>query len=308
MVMVDPYRTPVRRTRIHLLRTSFYIGLSPFWIAHAACAASSLKSLGAFSGKYSSKGSAFLRRYNFGGRVTCEGNRFEPTSPRSGSASAVAASRRRPIPVSEEMGTSVFGFFDPLSIASDENFARYREGELKHGRVAMAASVGLIVPDFFKVRTQGLGLPNFLRLQNFQLKILDCIQFGGNLSWSAGITFSDVPAGIGAIWAVPLLGWAQILLFVGVLERFVFVQRGWGEMPGDYGTGYFGKIDKSANERQLLLELDCGRLAMIAVVGQVAGELMTGYTVIGQWREGLIFGDLLAAVEKSLRYLSLKLS
>jgi len=282
MVMVDPYRTPVRRTRIHLLRTSFYIGLSPFWIAHAACAASSLRSLGAFSGKYSSKGSAFLRRYNFGGRVTCEGNRFEPTSPRSGSASAVAASRRRPIPVSEEMGTSVFGFFDPLSIASDENFARYREGELKHGRVAMAASVGLIVPDFFK--------------------------FGGNLSWSAGITFSDVPAGIGAIWAVPVLGWVQILLFVGVLERFVFVQRGWGEMPGDYGTGYFGKIDKSANERQLLLELDCGRLAMIAVVGQVTGELMTGYTVIGQWREGLIFGDLLAAVEKSLRYLSLKLS
>ena len=45
--------------------------------------------------------------------------------------------RRKSIPVSEEMGAGLLGFFDPLSIASDDNFARNRERELKHGRVAM---------------------------------------------------------------------------------------------------------------------------------------------------------------------------
>jgi hypothetical protein len=65
----------------------------------------------------------------------------------------------RPIPpLEQELGCSptlstVFGkeegyFFDPLSFATDENFARLREAELKHGRVAMLATIGTIVPEF----------------------------------------------------------------------------------------------------------------------------------------------------------------
>jgi hypothetical protein len=44
-------------------------------------------------------------------------------------------------------------FFDPLSFATDENFARLREAELKHGRVAMLATIGMIVPEFSQKNT-----------------------------------------------------------------------------------------------------------------------------------------------------------
>ena len=127
-------------------------------------------------------------------------------------------------------------------------------------------------------------------------------RFPGFLSESLNIKFSDVPSGIGALREVPFLGWVQIVAFVGTLERFVFVQRGEGEMPGDYGTGYFGKVDKSAHESQLLLELDIGRLAMLAFLGQVAGELATGFTTIGQWRNGLILGDLFVTINSLLHF------
>lgn len=62
---------------------------------------------------------------------------------------------RRIPPLEQELGCSptlsrVLGkenyFFDPLSFASDENFARYREAELKHGRVAMLAIIGMVAP------------------------------------------------------------------------------------------------------------------------------------------------------------------
>jgi hypothetical protein len=68
---------------------------------------------------------------------------------------AVTAYSASPVQLSEELGCSptlaqVFGketvYFDPLGIATDTNFARLREAELKHGRVAMAAVLGLYAP------------------------------------------------------------------------------------------------------------------------------------------------------------------
>jgi hypothetical protein len=56
------------------------------------------------------------------------------------------------IQLSEELGCSptlaqVFGketvYFDPLGIATDTYFARFRETELKHGQIAMVAIMGL---------------------------------------------------------------------------------------------------------------------------------------------------------------------
>jgi light-harvesting complex I chlorophyll a/b binding protein 1 len=87
----------------------------------------------------------------------------------------------------------ISGVWDPLGFSKngDEALYKYRCSEIKHGRVAQLAVIGMIMGDH-------ITLP-------------------GDLTVS-GLKFSDVPAGLGALSAVPPLGWAQILLFAGILE------------------------------------------------------------------------------------------
>jgi hypothetical protein len=53
--------------------------------------------------------------------------------------------------VKDAAGVSApLGFFDPLGFSkNDETFARLRESELKHGRVAMLAAFGWIAQELF---------------------------------------------------------------------------------------------------------------------------------------------------------------
>ena len=67
------------------------------------------------------------------------------------------------------------GFWDPLGLSADKDeatFKRRRAVEIKHGRIAMYATIGYIVPEYYK--------------------------FPGDLSPSLGIKFADVPAGLAA--------------------------------------------------------------------------------------------------------------
>eukprot|EP00586_Coscinodiscus_wailesii_P020749 CAMPEP_0172515858 /NCGR_PEP_ID=MMETSP1066-20121228/271472_1 /TAXON_ID=671091 /ORGANISM="Coscinodiscus wailesii, Strain CCMP2513" /LENGTH=128 /DNA_ID=CAMNT_0013297085 /DNA_START=245 /DNA_END=628 /DNA_ORIENTATION=+ len=106
------------------------------------------------------------------------------------------------------------------------------------------------------------------------------------LSPSHKLYFDDVPAGsIKAIAVVPWQGWAQIVFFVGILETKVFVQQSGNDMPGDYGVGYFGLVDKARHEEELSAELENGRLAMIAFFVQVFLELSSGESVGQLWIE-----------------------
>jgi hypothetical protein len=178
--------------------------------------------------------------------------------------------RRAPIPLSEELGTSPslsYKYFDPFNFASEENFSILREAELKHGRIAMLAVLGNIVPDLFREQLVP-PIPIFL-------------------SFSNELFFQDIPCGIDAIRYVPTVGWLQMIAFCGFLERRVFVQKDRRSMPGDYGTGYFGVRDKGANERSLKAELENGRLAMIAFLGQIVAEIVTGDTVLIQIQKTL---------------------
>mmetsp|Transcript_22655 Transcript_22655/g.33122 ORF Transcript_22655/g.33122 Transcript_22655/m.33122 type:complete len:239 (-) Transcript_22655:478-1194(-) len=177
-----------------------------------------------------------------------------------------------PLLISDEIGTSPTfrgDFFDPLNLANDANFPFMREAELKHGRIAMWATLGMAIPDIFPKKFETVH------------QLL--------LSPSHNLKFGDVPYGLGAITTVPWQGWIQITIFVGILETVVFVQRDKNAMPGDYGVGYFGLRDKAAHERSLLVELEHGRTAMVAFMGQVASELNTEMTVGDQWRS--VFGD-----------------
>eukprot|EP00621_Florenciella_sp_RCC1693_P011426 CAMPEP_0182523292 /NCGR_PEP_ID=MMETSP1323-20130603/942_1 /TAXON_ID=236787 /ORGANISM="Florenciella parvula, Strain RCC1693" /LENGTH=205 /DNA_ID=CAMNT_0024731625 /DNA_START=53 /DNA_END=670 /DNA_ORIENTATION=- len=156
--------------------------------------------------------------------------------------------------VEEELGcTRPLGVWDPQGFITKEpeKFARRRAVERKHGRIAMAAVVGLI--------THEAG-----------------IEFPGYLSKTNDIKFSDVRDGIYGILDVPPAGIAQIIIFIGLLETVVWDGFNYS---GDYGTGYFGKkLEGEEKVAKLNIELNNGRAAMAGILGAMADEFITGTT------------------------------
>ncbi|CAK9118605.1 unnamed protein product [Durusdinium trenchii] len=174
------------------------------------------------------------------------------------------------------------GFWDPLGLSADKDeatFKRRRAVEIKHGRIAMYATMGYIVPEYFK--------------------------FPGYLSPSLGLKFSDVPNGLAALSKLPVLGGAQIIAFCGLIETTGFFQassttdgRGPREgqfamkdsteadEPGNYGVGFptfLGKVeDSEARKSKLSAELANGRLAMMAIIGMFFQDGLTG-SAWGDW-------------------------
>jgi len=167
-------------------------------------------------------------------------------------------------------------FWDPIGFCeggSKEDFDRRRAVELKHGRLCMFASIGMLWPDVFG-------------------------KFDGYLSPSQGLRFEDVPSGIYAVSKVPLEGWLQILLLAGLIETKLFGDQSfggpgfakYGAEPGNFGTGYWGRKIQDPAERRLKLttELNNGRLAMIAMAGLLIQNGITGQSPIDQWQSGHI--------------------
>ncbi|CAK9051859.1 unnamed protein product [Durusdinium trenchii] len=140
--------------------------------------------------------------------------------------------------------------FDPLGFSKKTELVPYfREAELKHGRLAMLAWVGLVVPDF--VRLPG---------EKF--------------------SFEAVPVSIDAHDA--FLGAtgvnAQVLFWVSILElccaKKVFE---WNsvEVAGDYGLTSLFPSDEEGQKKMRLAELKNGRLAMLAFAGAVTQAALT---------------------------------
>jgi len=159
--------------------------------------------------------------------------------------------------------------FDPVGFTNTQNQAQidwYRAAELKHGRVAMLASLGQIFQSFFH-------LPDPVFNQS------------GNPITALNQVYNERP-----------LAFAQILLAIFACEALgAFQQAKPGAEPGNLG---WDPLNLRADNPELwektqLRELKNGRLAMMAIAGMLVQEQLTGYGVIEQWNAGAInpFGD-----------------
>jgi len=133
--------------------------------------------------------------------------------------------------------------FDPMGLSEIQQDLTYaRWGELKNGRVAMLAVVGILVQEHFHLPGEAYQNPD---------------PFGAINSVGLGVNM-------------------QILLGIGVVELINFNKHYDGSEPGDIGwTGGFLK-GKSAEEikRLKLSEITHCRLAMIAFVGATVQTLL----------------------------------
>lgn len=178
---------------------------------------------------------------------------FVPSTPSTKVSTALNFDIKKQIGVQAPVG-----YFDPLGFIAngpygspEENFKHYRGVEVKHGRIAMAATLGMLVQQ--------------------------TTRFEGFLSPSQNLKFTDVPNGLEALKVVPLEGWVQMAVVIGLHE--VFVKQREGRAPGDFGTGYFGFAmdDQSAKQlSSLSAEISNGRLAMLGILGMFASEIVNG--------------------------------
>ncbi|KAG5182675.1 fucoxanthin chlorophyll a/c binding protein [Tribonema minus] len=189
---------------------------------------------------------------------------------RSASSTSMAMSFK------EEMAgaTAPFGFFDPVGFSSDaddKKVKKFREAEVKHGRVAMLAFLGLLIQEnfhpFFEQGEADLGPASF-HLQQVDDKF-------------------------------PLLS-LTLFFGIGLVESFT-IGRGWSKrdfedngfvanlneeyLPGDLKFDPLNLKPKDAAglKEMQTKELNNGRLAMIATLGIWGQELVDGQTIAGHF-------------------------
>merc|ERR1719453_229515 len=179
------------------------------------------------------------------------------------------------VPQYDEIGVlPPLGRWDPLQIR-EQGPARYRrfvEMEIKHGRLAMAAFLGVV--------TTYSG-----------------IRFPGYLSKAEGIMFTDLPGGAIASWAaLPTSAWAQIIPFISICETLWLKQDPdkdpgdvvpdgvpWARYPDGYDVWLGDGSTKQVGEDELILgktwklnaERNNGRAAMMGMTGLIIHEALT---------------------------------
>jgi len=146
------------------------------------------------------------------------------------------------------------GFFDPLNFASkadDATLARYRQVEVMHGRFAQMAFLGFVVPE----------------------KVAQGANVGGDYLAPGGTALD-------AFASTPNLVYLTLALLAG-LELLRLVET----TPDDRTNAKVESLgwrpsDPERYNEMVVRELQNGRLAMLAVAGIVAQELVNGKPVL----------------------------
>lgn len=150
-------------------------------------------------------------------------------------------------PSVQEGVTRPLGFFDPLGFSKgkdESGFRQLRIAEIKHGRVAMMASLGLVLPHLW--RAPG---------------------------------FEEVPSGVGAVSSEMGAAGLVALVFGAGFHELVLWKDDESKDAGNFGDPF--NVATVINiERNY--ELNNGRMAMIAVLGEILAELATGKDAVQQ--------------------------
>jgi hypothetical protein len=196
---------------------------------------------------------------------------LQSSSPRA----SVSAFNSSPVSLQEELGCSptlskIFQrednlyYFDPLGLATDQNFSRYREAELKHGRVAMIAFVWSWVSTTNSISSSSSSSSNNGDTGKILLDVLRQKELPSLFELShAWASTTDI---------------YKFIAICGILETVVLVQVNPQDMPGDYGLAYFGVRDKGRNEQSLISELENGRLAMLVMLYYFIHDVALNHT------------------------------
>jgi len=140
--------------------------------------------------------------------------------------------------------------FDPVGFSRyTELVPWFREAELKHGRIAMLAYLGLVVPDFVRIPGEKFSF------EAVPVSIDAHDAFAG----STGVNF-------------------QVLFWIGVIEfccaKKVFEWNS-AEVAGDYGLTHMFPTDEEGQKKMKTAELKNARLAMVAFGGAITQAVIT---------------------------------
>jgi Chlorophyll A-B binding protein len=145
---------------------------------------------------------------------------------------------------------SVHPTLDKSSQRAPEWVPWFRESELKHGRAAMLAVVGMVVPEFVRIPGDAYS-------------------------------FASVPKVLEAHDALPQ-SMIQIFAWISFLEACSWAalanMNEFDRQPGEFGFDPLRMYPKDpAKQKEIQLkEIKNGRLAMVAIGGMVAGASITG--------------------------------
>merc|ERR1712127_962513 len=159
--------------------------------------------------------------------------------------------------------TSPLGFFDPIGFSKDadlDTVKRYREAEVMHGRVAMAAVLGYLIQESTPTITYGMNVHH--TIANDQIpEVPGTVMFPFFLAINLAEAFRASKG-----WVEPGLG----PLFT-LRENYY---------PGDLGLTLFKPKDAEGFANMQTKELNNGRLAMLAAAGMCVQEQINGKGIL----------------------------
>lgn len=201
-----------------------------------------------------------IRAVVFAALATAVSAFVAPQAKRASSMSMMAEEMSRSVPFlkkPQNLDGLVGSYdFDPFGFATSFDVKYMQEAELKHGRVAMLATVGYFLQQYIHLPGEAYSNPN-------------SIDAFFQVGWSPIIQIFIFCGAVESVWHKGKLGMTNM--------------HEDGAVPGDFGFGSSYLKGKSAAEVAdlKLKEVKNGRLAMFGIGGMIHHTIVTGSETLG---------------------------